>query len=485
MWKLTIEDDEGQQTTLDLSMDEYAIGRAEDASVRLTERNISRRHAHLRATADGWTLEDVGSYNGTYLNGERLGGPMALVVGSIVQLGDYRIELIDAAVAEVPDEPVVRERRPDRLVVVIGPVPGAEFSLEGDCLTIGRADEAHVSINHSSVSRIHAELHALDENRWEVIDHGSSNGVRINGVELRRGIIEPGDALELGDVRLRFVAAGKYFRPGTELSQQLPAVVPFEGASSSAQAAGETKRSFGTIAAVALVVGAAIVVFFLMVGGGSGSNTDPEPASSAAPMATSEAEAKAILEGAVEIGESDVIRAHNQLKRIPDNSPLQDTDEFRSIEERWADAIFEKVDATDDVKEKRRLLNEISDTTTVSAEKRKQAAEAVLALGPPEEDRPVRRPPTSSGGGPVPPRATGPVPSATASAAPSATTPAKPPKGDERFDEKAQKRALYGKAVAGRASEGELRMLKAICMNDGDRACRNMAVQRLKELRDK
>ncbi len=466
-------------------MDEYAIGRAEDASVRLTERNISRRHALLRATADGWTLEDVGSYNGTYINGERLGAVTPLVVGAIVQLGDYRIELLDAAVAEVPADPVVRERRPDRLVVVIGPVPGAEFSLEGDCLTIGRAEEAHVTINHSSVSRIHVELHALDENRWEVIDHGSSNGVRINGVELRRGIIEPGDALELGDVRLRFVAAGKYFRPTTDLSQQLPAVVPFEGASSSAQAAVETKRSFGTIAVVALVVGAAIVVFFLMVGGGSGGDTGPEPASSAAPMATSEAEAKAILAAAVEIGESDIIRAHNQLKRIPEISPLQDADEFKSIEERWADAIFEKVEATEDVKEKRRLLNEISDTTTVSAEKRKQAAEAVLALGPPKDDRPPpRRPPTTSGGGPVPPRPTGPATTSTKSAAPvpSATTT---PGGNQRFDEKAQKRALYAKAVAGRASEGELRMLKAICMNDGDRACRNMAVQRLKELRDK
>jgi len=482
MWKLTIEDDEGQQTTLDLTMDEYTIGRAEDASIRLTERNISRRHASLRAGPDGWFIQDSGSYNGTYVNGERLGGEVPLAIGAIVQMGDYRIELLDAAVAAVPTEPTVRERRPDRLVVVIGPVPGAEFSLEGERLTVGRADEAVITINHSSVSRLHAELHALDENRWEVIDQGSSNGIRINGVELRRGIIEPGDALELGDVRLRFVAAGKYFRPSIDMSQQLPAVVPFEGASSSAQVSGETKRSFGTIAAVALVVGAAIVVFFLMVGGSG--TTDTGPAGTAAPMATSEAEAKAILEAALEIADSDIIRAHNQLKRIPENSPLRDSDEFRSIEDRWADALFEKVEATEDVKEKRRLLNEISDATGVSTDKRKKAAEMVLALGPPEDDRPIRRPPTTSGGGPIPPKASGPAATKTKSAntvAPPTTTPGK----DQRFDEKAQKRALYAKAVAGTASAAELTMLKAICMNDGDRACRNMAVQKLKELKNK
>jgi ABC transport system ATP-binding/permease protein len=49
----------------------------------------------------------------------------------------------------------------------------------------------------------------LGQGRWEVVDQGSSNGIRINGVELRRGIIEPGDALELGDVRLALRGGGE------------------------------------------------------------------------------------------------------------------------------------------------------------------------------------------------------------------------------------------------------------------------------------
>ena len=47
MWKLTIEDDEGQRTQLDLGHEEYTIGRAEDRHIRLTERNVSRRHARI------------------------------------------------------------------------------------------------------------------------------------------------------------------------------------------------------------------------------------------------------------------------------------------------------------------------------------------------------------------------------------------------------------------------------------------------------
>ncbi len=43
------------------------------------------------------------------------------------------------------------------------------------------------------------------------------------------------------------------------------------------------------------------------------------------------------------------------------------------------------------------------------------------------------------------------------------------------------KQSLLSKLMAGTASEVELRMLKAICMNDGDRPCRNAVVMALKE----
>ena len=48
MWKLTIEDDEGKRTPLSLGREEYSIGRGEENTVRLTERNISRKHAVLK-----------------------------------------------------------------------------------------------------------------------------------------------------------------------------------------------------------------------------------------------------------------------------------------------------------------------------------------------------------------------------------------------------------------------------------------------------
>src|SRR5829696_3220921 len=97
MWKLTIEDDEGKQTALPLAHEEYALGRGESNAIRLTDRNISRSHAILKQNGQGWFLKDLQSYNGTYVNGVRVVGEQIVQSGDLVQIGDYRLELLDEA----------------------------------------------------------------------------------------------------------------------------------------------------------------------------------------------------------------------------------------------------------------------------------------------------------------------------------------------------------------------------------------------------
>src|SRR5512144_629596 len=104
MWKLTIEDDEGKQTVRPLAHDEYGLGRGEGNSIRLTDRNVSRKHAQLKKNGASWTINDLTSYNGTYVNGARVVGDQTINGGDVIQLGDYRIELVDESkVAPAPD----------------------------------------------------------------------------------------------------------------------------------------------------------------------------------------------------------------------------------------------------------------------------------------------------------------------------------------------------------------------------------------------
>ncbi|HEY3593073.1 MAG TPA: FHA domain-containing protein, partial [Polyangiaceae bacterium] len=197
MWKLTIEDDEGKRTPLPLARQEYSIGRGEENTVRLTERNISRRHSLLRRSGNQWVVLDCDSGNGSYVNGVRLTGEHLLAQGDVLQLGDYRLEFANeddsartagANVTTLPGSGPAA--KPDRLVVVIGPEPGEEFLVQSPQVTIGRAPELDVCLAHGSVSRVHAEIHALGSGRYEILDRGSANGVRVNGSLLKRGLLE-------------------------------------------------------------------------------------------------------------------------------------------------------------------------------------------------------------------------------------------------------------------------------------------------------
>ena len=121
-------------------------------------------------------------------------------------------------------------------------------------MTVGRAEDASISINHNSVSRLHCEVHALGDGRFEIVDKGSSNGVRVNGADLRRGIVEPGDVIELGDVKFKFVGAGQIFRP-TESQQLSVHQRSRRGRASCGRSAGATRLPFA-IFAVVVVAGA-------------------------------------------------------------------------------------------------------------------------------------------------------------------------------------------------------------------------------------
>ena len=87
--KLIIEDDEGRKTVVPLIRDELTIGRQDGNTIRLTERNVSRRHARLVKDNGSLLIEDLGSYNGVRVNGEKIAGPTRIKEGDLVEIGDY------------------------------------------------------------------------------------------------------------------------------------------------------------------------------------------------------------------------------------------------------------------------------------------------------------------------------------------------------------------------------------------------------------
>ena len=89
---------------------ELVIGR-EGASFVIEDSELSRRHAAVRPVEGGIEIEDLGSLNGTFVNGRRITAPTRVTVGDSIKLGQSVLELEAAAapptiVSAVPTESV-------------------------------------------------------------------------------------------------------------------------------------------------------------------------------------------------------------------------------------------------------------------------------------------------------------------------------------------------------------------------------------------
>jgi len=64
------------------------IGRDANADIVINIAEVSRRHTRMRLEPSGYVIEDLGSTNGTFVNGQRLTGPHTLRPGERIQLGE-------------------------------------------------------------------------------------------------------------------------------------------------------------------------------------------------------------------------------------------------------------------------------------------------------------------------------------------------------------------------------------------------------------
>jgi class 3 adenylate cyclase len=112
------------------------LGRGDDAGVPIDDAEVSRAHAVVATTPDGLELTDLGSLNGTWVNGERLSRSIVLAPGDVIRVGATQIEVLStgsraaAAMHRTAPTPVEAEDelRPVSVVFadVVGSTPLAE-----------------------------------------------------------------------------------------------------------------------------------------------------------------------------------------------------------------------------------------------------------------------------------------------------------------------------------------------------------------------
>ena len=165
---------------------------------------VSKRHAQISLGPDGFTIKDLNSTNGVWVNDERV--PNAVLgSGDVIRLGATELVFeesgVRAPVSSGAEGAVSRPR------LVIDRARGSEeFRLASE-VVIGRALTSDVRLTEHSVSQRHARIFSPDGDTFYVEDLGSEAGTQVNDVQVVRGPpvkLHHGDRIRIGEVGLSF-----------------------------------------------------------------------------------------------------------------------------------------------------------------------------------------------------------------------------------------------------------------------------------------
>ncbi len=193
------------------------IGRNRQCDIVIPSPEVSRRHVQLDVINGRLHLTDLGSTNGTYINGERVDkGPIQQGDVMRIDIIEFRVGILglNAGKTQIRDVAQTRlyaapatppaPRMETQLQGLSDPVSGITFSLSKDRMTIGRSLKNDIVIKDSTVSSLHAEI-VKERDGWYIRDNDSLNGVYINGKKQQACHIKANDNLRFGRVILELV----------------------------------------------------------------------------------------------------------------------------------------------------------------------------------------------------------------------------------------------------------------------------------------
>src|SRR3954453_6523716 len=118
-----------------LTTDRVTIGKASENGIAVDDSTVSHMHAVLEQFAPGWCVNDLGSSNGTWVNGERVWSQQRLRDGDEIRIGQTRLLFRDVDARHPPTEvdegpPTLTARERDILVSLCRPLLARDMFTE-------------------------------------------------------------------------------------------------------------------------------------------------------------------------------------------------------------------------------------------------------------------------------------------------------------------------------------------------------------------
>jgi ABC-type multidrug transport system ATPase subunit/pSer/pThr/pTyr-binding forkhead associated (FHA) protein len=246
-FKLILHEDTSSPQEFELTRSEITIGRDPSVDLTLPSPSVSRRHARLSRQGDGYMLEDLGSSNGTFLNGERLVERRHLKSGDQIRLGKA-ITLIYEAPTDLKKTVASRspampadalkteleqninieelEAAPPKLIVSIAGGSSQTYSLTRPILTLGRVEGNDIVVPSPIVSGQHARLERLNGGYQLVVVPQAKNPVLFEGRPLDGSrVLHNGDVLRIGSLDPGMMVTMTYQAPSETVSEPAQDIV--------------------------------------------------------------------------------------------------------------------------------------------------------------------------------------------------------------------------------------------------------------------
>ena len=135
------------------------------------------------------------------------GVPTALLILILLALATLYLLFRQPRKGAGVQHPAVPELKPFAYLISQTSHP-KRYSITNAIWRIGRSRENELVLDDISISRRHAEIQRGTDGSFTILDRGSRNGILINGQPVKKGTLQEGDLIEIGDLMLRFTESG-------------------------------------------------------------------------------------------------------------------------------------------------------------------------------------------------------------------------------------------------------------------------------------
>ena len=208
---------------------ETTIGRAAGSDILIENPGVSRHHAVIKEKAGKFFIEDKGSANGTFINGEKI-TTKELKDGDLIQILNYTLMLkypqtagaeqtilLTQPVAEPPAKPPVRAPVQPPVSPEVKTKPGGqsklvledgkEHILKSTVTTIGSNEDMELNIEGKGVEAHQASILRGKGGEFILVHKGGRTPTKVNGGKIQEHHLKNGDVIEIGQYKIKYVAS--------------------------------------------------------------------------------------------------------------------------------------------------------------------------------------------------------------------------------------------------------------------------------------